>query len=142
MTTPVKTFGDYVACFNTIQEFESMRKHFINFCGWTPAQFRRIEDFAWFTAEISIWKDGVELATEYLGACCYKEPAEFYNECAGDYWSDKVHACAEEIGDPNLLEMVNAWRKELRDKDLARHKAREARILKKAAKAIIGQVDS
>jgi hypothetical protein len=134
MTTPVKTFGDYVACFDSIPEDESMRRHFIKTCGWTEAQFRKIANYAWFSAEISIWKDGVQLTEEYLGACCYKKSSDFYTEFAGDYWSDKVHTCAKTIGDPQLLAMVDAWRNELRERDLAFHRAREARAAKNAAK--------
>ena len=115
MTTPVKIFGEYVACFEADPETDiSMRRHFINECGWSESQFRKIKDFAWFRATISIWKDGKELATEYLGACCYETAEEFYTIYAEDYWCDKVHTCAEEIDDPALLELVNQWRNNLR----------------------------
>ncbi len=113
MPIPVKTFGDYVVCFSADPEWISMRKHFINECGWTPAQFRRIEPFAWFSAEVTIWKDGIELASDFLGTCCYKTAAEFYTVYAGDYFSDMVHDCALEIKNPALLAMVDAWCKAL-----------------------------
>jgi hypothetical protein len=121
MPTPVKVFGEYVACFQSDPEVDiSMRRHFINECGWTEAQFRKIKNFAWFMATISIWKDGKELATDYLGACCYKTSEEFYTVYEGDYWSDKVHNCAQEINDPELLKLVDQWRDELRAKDISR----------------------
>jgi hypothetical protein len=120
MTTPVKVFGDYVACFEAEPETDiSMRRHFIKECGWSEAQFRRIKNFAWFSATISIWKDGEELAADFLGACCYRTTSEFYTRYEGDYWCDKVHNCALEINDPVLLASVNQWRHELSQKALS-----------------------
>ncbi len=121
MTIPVRVFGDYVACFEAAPETDiSMRRHFIHECGWSEAQFGRIKDFAWFQATISVWKDGKELAADYLGACCYKTASDFYTLYEGDYWSDKVHNCALEIKDPVLLASVDQWRHELSKRALSR----------------------
>jgi hypothetical protein len=96
MTTPVKVFGNYVVCFEAEPEYESMRSHFIKFCGWTASQFRPIAKFAWFCARVSIWKDGKELAHDYLGACCYKKSEEFYTKYESDYFADMVRECARD----------------------------------------------
>lgn len=128
MTTPIKVFGDYVACFEADPEDDiSMRRHFIRDCGWTEAQFRRIKGYAWFRATITIYRDGKELAAEYLGACCYETEEEFYTVYAGDYWCDKVHTCALSINDPALLALVDQWRQDLRSQDLAQHNAKVSR---------------
>lgn len=111
MDVPVKVFGEYVACFKSYPEEDvSMRRHFIKECGWTESAFKKIKDFDWFRVEASLWKDGKELATEHLGCCCYKSEEEFYTTFAGDYWSDMIHECAVEIADPELLQLVDAWR--------------------------------
>ncbi len=117
MTTPVKTFDEFVVGFEALSEHVDMRKHFVKECGWTPGQFARIKHFAWFTAKVSIWKGGEELATEYLGCCAYKSPTEFFRELENDYFSDMVHNCADEIGDPDLQSAVAAWRLAMNSKE-------------------------
>lgn len=116
---PVKVFGSYVVCCETADEDHSARSHFVGECGWTPAQFKKIAHFPWFRVEVSLWKDGKELALEHLGGCCYKTRDEFYTTYACDYFSDMVLTCAEQVKDPALLLEVNAWRESFR----AEHKA-------------------
>lgn len=113
MTKPVKVFGDYVVCFNAGEEDISARKHFTKDCGWTAGQFAKIARFAWFCAEVSLWKDGEELACEYLGACSYKTSEEFYTRYAGDYFADMVLTCADTVGDEALTAAIKAWREQL-----------------------------
>ena len=110
MAIPVKVFGDYVVCFEDEIEEIPARSHFIKQCGWTESQFRGIKGYAWFSAKVSIWKDGSELTSEYLGCCCYKEASEFYTTYVGDYFLDMVRDCARAIADPELTEQVAAWR--------------------------------
>lgn len=112
--TPVKVFGDYVVCFEAIPETQSMRQHFIKECGWTPAQYRPIKDFAWFTAAVTLWKHGEALAEEYLGACCYDTSKEFYTTYEGDYFADMVRECARETKDPELIAKVEIWHADFR----------------------------
>lgn len=107
---PVKVFGDYVVCFEAEEEYTGMRHRFIGECKWSASEFRKIKDFAWFSAKVSVWKAGVELAAEYLGACCYETEDEFWTKFEGDYFCDMVHTCAQEIKDPQLLAQVDAWR--------------------------------
>lgn len=106
---PVKVFGEYVVCFEALPEDEPMRRHFINFCGWTPAQFRKIKDFQWFCARVSLWRDGVQLAYDYLGRCCYTTADEFWIEHQGDYFADMVRECAHQVNDPGLRAVVDSW---------------------------------
>jgi hypothetical protein len=110
MTIPVKVFGEYVVCFEAEAEYQSLRSHFVKQCGWTEAQLRKIKNFAWFSAKVTVWKDGKELACEYLGACCYKTEEEFYTVYESDYFSDMVHTCASEIKDPKLSIAIDIWR--------------------------------
>lgn len=114
MTTPVKVFGDYVVCFEAEPEEIGMRHHFIKECGWTDAQYRRIKNSAWFSAKVAVWRNGKELATEYLGCCCYTTEEEFWTTYEGDYFADMVHSCALEIKDPVLTFSVNSWRDQFR----------------------------
>lgn len=117
---PVKTFGDYVVCFEAEPETNiNMRSHFIKECGWTVSQYRRIEKFAWFSARVSIWKDGKELAEEFLGGCSYQTSREFFTTYEGDYFCDMVRTCAREIGDPALMRVVDAWHSSFRQAEAA-----------------------
>lgn len=116
MNKPVRVFGDYVVCFEAEPEDMSMHRHFVKQCGWTPAQYRKIKDFAWFSAKVTLWKDGKELACEYLGACCYKTEEEFYTTYEGDYFADMVWTCAREAGDRSLLAVVEPWHSAFREK--------------------------
>ncbi len=111
---PVKTFGDFVVTFEAQPEEMSARTHFVKECGWTESQFRKIKDLPFFCAKVAIWKEGEELAAEYLGCCSYLTVREFYTRYEGDYFADMVHTCADTIGDADLMTMVNAWREALR----------------------------
>lgn len=50
----------------------------------------RIEsgDLAWFIARVQAFKNGVLLATNYLGGCCYDSPMQFVTD--NDYYGDMV----------------------------------------------------
>ena len=106
MTTPVKTYVDYVVCFEAQPEHISARHHFIKECGWTESQFRKIKHFPFFCAKVSIWKFGELLASDYLGACCYRTEKEFYTT-KGCYFDDMVMTCAKEINDPELIKAIS-----------------------------------
>lgn len=131
MTTPVLNFGDYTVCFEAEEEDRSARHHFIKECGWTELQFRLVKNFSFFSAKVSIWKDGAELAADYLGACCYKTEAEFYTRYRADSFSDMVSRCADEINDPTLSELAAKWvagaRKEQERQQERNRRAREKR---------------
>lgn len=131
MSTPVKTFGDYVVCFDAEDEDRSARYHFVTECGWTEKEFNRIRHYPFFCAKVSIWKDGEEVAVDYLGACSYKTEKEFYTKCVGDYFADMVQECANQIKNPELVCAVSAWREKLREK---RQLAIERMRVKQAAK--------
>jgi hypothetical protein len=122
MTTPVLTFGDYVVCFDALKEYQSARDHFIRECGWTPEQFRMIKDLPFFTAKVSIWRDGDELASDYLGACSYKTESEFYTLYCSEYFADMVGECVKEVDELDLSTLYEPW-KELMRKEHARKSA-------------------
>jgi len=41
--------------------------------------------YDWFIARVSVYRDGVELAAEHLGGCCYEQATDFL-ECP--YYDD------------------------------------------------------
>lgn len=86
----------FIICFEAEEEDQSMRHHFIKECGWTEAEFRKIENFAWFSAKVSAWRNGKEWGTDYLGGCSYATVKEFYTTHKDDYFADMVdNAIAE-----------------------------------------------
>ena len=42
----------------------------------------------WFCAKVTASKNGIELASDYLGGCCYKNANEFLTN--NDYYADMV----------------------------------------------------
>jgi len=46
---------------------------------------------AYFCAKVTANKNGIELATDYLGACCYKSEDEFYIKYHNDYFLDMAN---------------------------------------------------
>jgi hypothetical protein len=137
MTTPIFNLGQFTVCFDAEPEYISARHHFIKECGWTESQFRSIKDYPFFCARVSIWLDGVELASDYLGACSYKTEAEFYTRYRSDYFADMVSQCVSEANNPELTEAHKPWaelmRKEHAKKSAIAQKAWEKREAKKAA---------
>jgi hypothetical protein len=110
---------DYVICFEAAPEDMSMHFHFVKECAWTEEQFEEIEDFAWFNADVSLWHRGVMLGEEYLGACCYAKPEEFYTRYAADYFADMVRTLvADHI--PGLNLWAKRWAAGLREKTTLR----------------------
>lgn len=90
MTIYLKTVDGFGILFDAEDEHQSMRHHFIKECGWTESQYRKIKDCAWFSAKVSAWKNGEELASTYLGACCYETVEEFYTEYHDDYFAQMM----------------------------------------------------
>lgn len=90
MTIYLKTVDGFGILFDTEEEDRSMRQHFIKECGWTESQYRKIKNHAWFVAKVTAWKDGIELAAEYLGCCCYKAVEDFYTKHKDDYLADMI----------------------------------------------------
>jgi hypothetical protein len=97
------------------EESVSMHRHFVKECGWTPQQYREIEDFAWFNADVSLWHRGEMLGEESLGACCYGNADEFWQRCAAGYFADMVCELVREHI-PDLTSWAEQWRADLRDK--------------------------
>ena len=88
---PIRTHKGIIICFEAEEEDRSMRQHFIKECGWSEKEYNRLKGSAWFCAKVSAWKGGEELAAEYLGACCYEEESDFWQE-KGGYFDDMVQA--------------------------------------------------
>ena len=45
-------------------------------------------DLDWFCAKVTASLNGIVLAEDYLGCCCYSDPADFVLSGAGDYYAD------------------------------------------------------
>lgn len=90
MTRYIKTVDGFGILFESEPECISPRQHFIKECGWTESQYQKIKNYEWFSARVSAWKNGEELASTYLGACCYKTVEEFYTTYHDDYFADMV----------------------------------------------------
>ena len=58
--------------------------------------FDKIESgyYDWFIARVTASKNGVELASDYLGGCWYESAMEFVT--ANDYYSDMVQTVIQE----------------------------------------------
>jgi len=86
----------FIICFEAEPEEVSARRHFVKECGWTEAQYRKIKDFAWFSAKVPAWKDGEEKGAAYLGCCSYRTAEEFYTVYKDEYFADMVKEALDE----------------------------------------------
>jgi len=136
MNTPLFNLASFTVCFEAKEEDTSAETHFIDECGWTEKEFRKIKDFPFFCAAVSIWKDGKKHAIEYLGCCCYRTEKEFHTRYRSDYFADMVSTCVNQINDSELSAAHAPWaelmRKEHEKKLLKAKQAREKRQNKKA----------
>lgn len=80
-----------------LEEDESPRDNFMNEDGSDDEEtIRKIADgtYLWFCAKVTCSKAGIVLGTDYLGACCYANVADFVVPTG--YWPDmKAQALAE-----------------------------------------------
>ena len=96
MNRYIETVEGFGILFDAEEEYISMRRHFIKECGWTESQYRKIKDCDWFCAKVSAWKNGEELASTYLGCCCYKTAEDFYTTYHDDYFAGMVREVVAE----------------------------------------------
>ena len=94
---PLYVQDGYIVCFEALPEDTDFDTYWLGVCGYTEEEIAGIQGYAWFTAKVSMWRDGVELAADYLGACCYKTEAEFYTLYRDDYFRDMVNTCLQEV---------------------------------------------
>jgi hypothetical protein len=134
MNAPVLNFGDFTVCFSAEEEEMSAEEHFIDECGWTKAQFRKIEDFPFFCAKVSIWHDGEELASDYLGCCSYKTEKEFYTRYRSDYFADMVSTCVDEIDNAELSAAYAPWGESMRKEHARKQEIAQRACIKRKAK--------
>jgi hypothetical protein len=48
----------------------------------------------WFVARVQAFKNGIELASDYLGGCCYKSYSDFVAQ--NDYYADMIQTVIRE----------------------------------------------
>jgi hypothetical protein len=53
-------------------------------------------EWVYFCAKVSAYKEGIELGTDYLGACIYESEEAFYTEYKDDYFADMVDQAIDE----------------------------------------------
>lgn len=60
----------------------------------------------WFVARVQAFKNGIELASDYLKGCCYKSYSDFVDE--SDYYGDMVQTVISEAKETikGLIETV------------------------------------
>ena len=92
----IETVEGFGILFEAQKEDIPMRQHFIKTCGWRESWYRKIKDCDWFCAKVSAWKNGEELASTYLGCCCYKKAEEFYTKYHDYYFADMVQEVVSE----------------------------------------------
>jgi len=50
--------------------------------------------YLWFVAKVTVYKNGIALADDYLGGCLYDKIDDFLNR--NDYWGDMIHNAISE----------------------------------------------
>jgi hypothetical protein len=53
-------------------------------------------EYVWFCAKVTASKNGIELADDYLGGCCYNSAEEFCTTYKEDYYRDMVETVIKE----------------------------------------------
>ena len=53
-------------------------------------------DSVWFCAKVTAEKNGIELASDYLGGCYYDDYESFYIQYENDYFADMVSTVVNE----------------------------------------------
>jgi hypothetical protein len=86
----------FTICFEAQEEETSAHEYFIKECGWTEEDTEKVEDYPFFCAAVTAWKDGEERGAAYLGACSYFTIEEFYTKYKDDYFADMVEEALEE----------------------------------------------
>ena len=100
----------FLICFEAEPEDQTIRKHF-QLCGYGESQIKQLErkvregKAVWFTARVSAWRDGVELAAETIGGCYYRNHEEFVN--GGDYFPQMVDSA---IVQAKQVKYVSFWK--------------------------------
>lgn len=62
--------------------------------------------YDWFCAKVTASKNGIKLADDYLGGCCYESVREFFNEVDG-YYHD-MRAVVVEAAKAAIKELAEA----------------------------------
>lgn len=72
--------------FYALQEYDSPKDHFDD---WVEV-CDKIEsgEYVWFCAKVTASKNGIVLASEYLGCCCYDSYQQFILD--SDYYADMI----------------------------------------------------
>jgi hypothetical protein len=60
------------------------------------------DQWAWFTAKVTVRDSYDREASDYLGCCCYEDARDFK---LGGYYLDMIKACVDEIEQSDPLEI-------------------------------------
>lgn len=82
-----ETHDGFEIRFYACEEYLSPRDYFDESIEEEFGTFEKIADgrLAWFCAQVTASKNGIELATDSLGACCYESAEDFVRESGGYY---------------------------------------------------------
>lgn len=81
--------------------FEALPEHHYSYEGWDESDIKetkeKLDNFelVLFCAKVSAHREGIELASDYLGGCFYKSEEEFYNT-EGCYFDDMCNTVISE----------------------------------------------
>ena len=84
MNTLVENFEGFDIYFEALQEEQDVYSYLVEDCGWTEKEAVEYTG-EFFCARVSAVKNGIELASDYLGACMYDNFEDFLKD---DYYAD------------------------------------------------------
>lgn len=80
--------------FYAVEDFQDVRGQFEDDDAAEIIAQLEAGDLVQFTAKVTASKNGIELASDYLGGCFYKDEIDFVNN--DDYYGDMVRTVIEE----------------------------------------------
>lgn len=80
--------------FYAVEDFQDVRGQFEDDDAAEIIAQLEAGDLVQFTAKVTASKNGIELASDYLGGCFYKDEKDFVNN--DDYYGDMVQTVIEE----------------------------------------------
>lgn len=80
--------------FYAVEDFQDVRGQFEDEDAAEIIAQLEAGDLVQFTAKVTASKNGIELASDYLGGCFYKDEKDFVNN--EDYYGDMVQTVIEE----------------------------------------------
>ena len=87
MNTLVENFEGFDIYFEELPEEQDVYSYLRIELGWTEKEANEYTG-EFFCARVSAVKNGIELASDYLGTCIYNNVEDFYTTYKDDYYAD------------------------------------------------------